>query len=115
MRRGAADRRRIGRARHVIASVKRWLDLLEKGCFYAGSMDFELIGEVRDIQPIAIGGSVRELARLRRRYGRGRWRKLKGIARVRLMDGTIRTAEVHWYEAHGIGRKELKIKFPLLD
>ena len=73
-------------------------------------MDFELIGEVRDIQPIAIGGSVRELARLRRRYGRGRWRKLKGIARVRLMDGTIRTAE-----AHGIGRKELKIKFPLLD
>ena len=52
-------------------------------------MDFELIGEVRDIQPIAIGGSVRELARLRRRYGRGRWRKLKGIARVRLMDGTI--------------------------
>jgi hypothetical protein len=78
-------------------------------------MDFELIGEVRDIQPIAIGGSVRELARLRRRYGRGRWRKLKGIARVRLMDGTIRTAEVHWYEAHGIGRKELKLKFPLLD
>ena len=73
-------------------------------------MDFELIGEVRDIQPIAIGGSVRELARLRRRYGRERWRKLKGIARVRLMDGTIRTAE-----AHGIGRKELKIKFPLLD
>ena len=52
-------------------------------------MDFELIGEVRDIQPIAIGGSVHELARLRRRYGRGRWRKLKGIARVRLMDGTI--------------------------
>jgi hypothetical protein len=78
-------------------------------------MDFELIGEVRDIRPIAIGGSVRELARLRRRYGGGRWRKLKGIASVRLMDGTIRTAEVHWYEAHGIGRKELKIKFPLLD
>lgn len=78
-------------------------------------MDFELIGEIWDIQPIAVGRGVRGLARLRRRYGRGRWRKLKGIARVRLMDGTIHTAEVHWYEAHGIGRKELKIKFPLLD
>ena len=59
--------------------------------------------------------AIRELARLRRRYGRGRWRKLKGIARVRLVDGSIHTAEVHWYEAHGIGRKELKLKFPLLD
>ena len=79
-------------------------------------MDFELVGEIRDIQPIAVGRGVRGgLARLRRRYGRGRWRKLKGFARVRLIDGTIHTAEVHWYEAHGIGRKELKIKFPLLD
>jgi hypothetical protein len=78
-------------------------------------MDFELIGEIRDIQRIAVGRGVRELARLRRRYGSGRWRKLKGIARVRLIDGTIHTAELHWYEAHGIGRKELKIKFPLLD
>jgi len=78
-------------------------------------MDFELIDEIRDILPIAVGRGVRELARLRRRYGKDRWRKLKGIARVRLIDGTIHTAEVHWYEAHGIGRKELKIKFPLLD
>ena len=78
-------------------------------------MDFELVGEIRDIQTIAVGRSVREGVRFRRRYGRGRWRKLKGIARVRLIDGTIHTAEVHWYEAHGIGRKELKIKFPLLD
>ena len=78
-------------------------------------MDFELIGETRDIQPIAVGRGVRGLARLRRRYGKGRWRKSKGIARVRLIDGTIHTAEVHWYEAHGIGRQELKIKFPLLD
>lgn len=78
-------------------------------------MDFELIGEIWDIQPIAVGRGVRGLARLRRRYGKGRWRKLKGIARVRLIDSTIHTAEVHWYEAHGIGRKELKIKFPLLD
>ena len=78
-------------------------------------MDFELIAEVRDIQPIALGRGIRGLSRLGRRYGRGRWRKLKGIARVRLIDGTIHTAEVHWYEAHGIGRKELKLKFPLLD
>ena len=68
-----------------------------------------------EIQPIAVGRAIRGVARLRKRYGSGRWRKLKGIARVRLLDGTIRTAEVHWYEAHGIGRKELKIKFPLLD
>ena len=78
-------------------------------------MDFELVGPIREIQPIAISRGVRERARLRRRYGTGRWRKLKGIARVRLIDGTIHIAEVHWYEAHGIGRKELKIKFPLLD
>jgi hypothetical protein len=78
-------------------------------------MDFELVGPISDIQPIAIGGGIRERARLRRRYGTGRWRKLKGLATVRLIDGTIHTAEVHWYEAHGIGRKELKIKFPLLD
>jgi hypothetical protein len=78
-------------------------------------MDFELIGSIRDIQPIAVGRTIRGLARLRKRYGSGRWRKLKGIARLRLIDGTIHTAEVHWYEAHGIGRKELKIKFPLLD
>jgi hypothetical protein len=78
-------------------------------------MDFELVGPIREIQPIAIGRGVRERARLRRRYGTGRWRKLKGISRVRLIDGTTHTAEVHWYEAHGIGRKELKIKFPLLD
>src|SRR5262245_9058845 len=73
-------------------------------------MDFELVGPIRDVEPIALGRAIRELARLRRRYGRGRWRKLKGIARVRLMDGIIHTAELHWYEAHGIGRKELKDK-----
>jgi KaiC/GvpD/RAD55 family RecA-like ATPase len=78
-------------------------------------MDFELLGPIRDIQAIAVGRAIDGLGRLRRRYGTGRWRKLKGIARVRLIDGTIHTAEVHWYEAHGIGRKELKIKFPLLD
>ena len=52
-------------------------------------MDFELVGPIRDIEPIALGRAIRELARLRRRYGRGRWRKLKDIARVRLIDGTF--------------------------
>jgi hypothetical protein len=78
-------------------------------------MDFELVGPIRETQPIAVGRGIRGLARLRKRYGGVRWRKLKGIATVRLIDGTIHTAEIHWYEAHSIGRKELKIKFPLLD
>jgi len=78
-------------------------------------MDFELVGPISSFQSIAIGRAVRERNRPRKRYGTGRWRKLKGIARVRLIDGTIHTVEVHWYEAHGIGRKEFKIKIPLLD
>ena len=78
-------------------------------------MDFELVGPIGNIQTIASGRAIRGLARLRRHFGTGRWRKLKGLARVRLIDGTVHTAEVHWYEAHGIGRKEIKIKFPLLD
>ena len=73
-------------------------------------MNFELIGEITSSETFAIGSSIREIARLRKLYGPGRWRKRKGIARVRLEDGTILLAELHWYEAHGIGRKELKIK-----
>ena len=78
-------------------------------------MDFEVIGPLRNIDTIAIGREIRQLQRLRRRHGKGRWRKRKAIARVRLQDGTIHTAELHWYEAHGIGRREMKIKLPLLD
>ena len=73
-------------------------------------MDFEIIGEIRDIETFAVGSSIRELPRLRRVYGSGRWRKRKGAAKVRFADGTVCMAEVHWYEAHGIGRKEMKIK-----
>lgn len=73
-------------------------------------MYFEIIGDITHVETIATGSSIRELPRLRKFYGRGRWRKRKGIARVRLEDGEVRLAEVHWYEAHGIGRKELKIK-----
>lgn len=78
-------------------------------------IDFDLVSEITDIETIATGTGVHERARLWRQYGRGRWRKLKGVATVRLVDGTIRLAEIHWYEAHGIGRKEFKIKLPFLD
>ena len=73
-------------------------------------MIFEVIGDITDIETFAVGGSIRELPRLRKAYGPGPWRKRKGTAQVRLADGTVRKAEVHWYEAHGVGRKELKIK-----
>jgi hypothetical protein len=71
---------------------------------------FEIISEIADIQTIAVEGSIDELSRLRKQYGQGRWRKLKGVAMIRLLSGRIRRAELHWYEAHGIGRKEIKRK-----
>jgi hypothetical protein len=73
-------------------------------------MNFEIISDITQIEPIAIGNAIRDLARLRRVYGAGRWRKLKGIATIRLANGRIRVAELHWYEAHGIGKKEIKRK-----
>jgi hypothetical protein len=78
-------------------------------------MDFEIVSEITNIEAIAAGPGVRDRARLRKQYGRGRWRKLKGIASVRLLSGRIRLAEVHWYEAHGIGKREFKLKLPFLD
>jgi hypothetical protein len=78
-------------------------------------MDFEIVSELRDIETIAASTGIRDRARLRKMYGRGRWRKLKGIANVRLVDGTIRLAEIHWCEAHGIGKREFKLKLPFLD
>lgn len=77
-------------------------------------MTIEIIGVLADIEVIATGKSLRERKRLVKFYGKGRWRKLKGTAEIRLANGTIRKAELHWYEAHGIGRKEIKIK-RLLD
>jgi hypothetical protein len=73
-------------------------------------MPFEIVGDISQIETIAVGRRIRDLPRLRRLYGTGRWRKLKGVALVRLRSGSIRRAEVHWYEAHGIGRKEIKRK-----
>jgi hypothetical protein len=71
---------------------------------------FELISPIKDTETIAVGSGIRDIERLRKAYGSGRWRKLKGFATVRLEDGFEYEAELHWYEAHGIGRKELKIK-----
>ena len=73
-------------------------------------MDFELVGDVTEVETIAAGHGIRDLSRLRRLYGKGHWRKMKGTARIRLRNGRIRLAELHWYEAHGIGKKEFKRK-----
>lgn len=73
-------------------------------------MEVELVGEIRDVETIAVGRRIRELERLTENFGRGRWRKLKGTAMVRVPTGRIRLAEVHWYEAQGIGKRDLKIK-----
>ncbi len=73
-------------------------------------MEAVIIGEITEIQVIAIGNSIHDIKRLHRNYGAGRWRKLKGVALVRFPDGIALMAEVHWYEAHGVGRKELKVK-----
>ncbi len=91
--------------------------LLEScGCswHYYDVIIFELIGEITNIETIAAGSKIQDIERLRKTYGSGRWRKLKGIALVSLEDGTESDAELHWYEAHGIGKKEMKVK-NLLD
>jgi len=73
-------------------------------------MHFEIVGRIESVETIAVGGRIRDIMRLRRQFGPGRWRKLKGVARVQLANGTIRKAEVHWYEAHGVGRRKMKVK-----
>lgn len=73
-------------------------------------MYFEIVGQIAHVETFAAGSSILEIGRLRKIYGKGRWRKRKGIARIRLKDGSIHLAEVHWYEASGIGKREFKIK-----
>jgi len=77
-------------------------------------MYFDIINEIENVETIAVGGKIHDIMRIRKQYGVGRWRKMKGVANVRLQSGVIRKAELHWYEAHGIGRKKMKIK-RLLD
>lgn len=72
-------------------------------------MDFEIIGDITNIQRIAVNQSIREIRQLRRKYGTGRWRKLKGVALILLPNGRVRKAELHWYEAHGMGKRKIKI------
>ena len=73
-------------------------------------MSFEIVGTITNIEIIAVGTAIHDIGRIRQQFGRGRWRKLKGDATVRLSDGAVRQAEVHWYEANGIGRRRVKIK-----
>ena len=73
-------------------------------------MDFEVLGPLENVEVIAAGRGIRELARLRRAYGGDRWRKLKGVALVRLPDGNVRRAEINWYEGHGVGKRDIKLK-----
>ncbi|CAN5408717.1 hypothetical protein BH20ACI1_BH20ACI1_10630 [soil metagenome] len=73
-------------------------------------MDFEILGKISDVEIIAVGSKIRILPFLQQEFGRGRWRKLKGVAEVKLSSGEIRLAELHWFEAHGIGKKFLRIK-----
>lgn len=76
-------------------------------------MNFEILGSIEKQETFATGSAIREISRLQRMYGSGCWRKRKGIAKVRIEDGSVRLAEIHWYEASGIGKKELKIKYYL--
>ena len=73
-------------------------------------MTFEIIDQIVNIETIAVGNKIREIAKLRDKFGTGRWRKLKGETTVRLINGRIRRVEIHWYEAHGIGKRKMKIK-----
>ena len=73
-------------------------------------MDFQIVGSITNVETIAEGSGIRDLTMLRKRYGVGNWRKKKGIATIRLPDGLTAVAEIHWYEAHGIGKVNLKIK-----
>lgn len=74
------------------------------------SIDFEVISEITEIEKIAVGSGIRILPILRKRFGKGSWRKLKGFATVRLNDGTVRLAELHWFEAHGVGKRKMRVK-----
>jgi hypothetical protein len=73
-------------------------------------MHFDILGEVGEIETIAVGSRIRDRDRLQKLYGKGNWRKMKGVALIRLRSGHVRKAELHWYEAHGIGKKEFKRK-----
>lgn len=74
------------------------------------NMDFEIVGSINDVETFAAGRGIRDLQRLRKSYGVGFWRKCKGTAVIRYSNGMQHLAELHWYEANGIGRREMKVK-----
>jgi hypothetical protein len=73
-------------------------------------MHFDILGEITNIETVVVGKRIRDLPRLEKQYGKGRWRKMKGEGMIRLQNSRVVRAEIHWYEAHGIGRKEFKRK-----
>jgi hypothetical protein len=73
-------------------------------------MNFEIISKIQNVETFSVGSGIRELPRLKKKYGQGKWRKRKGIAEVRFKNGMVKLVELHWYEANGIGKKEYKIK-----
>jgi hypothetical protein len=94
-----------------MAFISRLTRRLHDGLIHKHSlMHFDILEEIEEIETIAVGSGIRDLARLQKLYGKGRWRKMKGVALVRLKSGRVRRAELHWYEAHGFGRRELKRK-----
>ncbi len=107
-------RRRLARAVSV-GQFQLQSNSVKQGVGHIVSMHFEILGPITEIELITTGRRIRTLARLRKRYGSGQWRKLKGVALVRLASGHIRRAELHCYEAHGIGKKDVKIKRFLSD
>ena len=73
--------------------------------------DFDVLDEIVHVENIAVNRSIREVQHLNRQYGVGRWRKRKGIATIQYKkSGRIVRAEIHWYEAHGIGAVKWKVK-----
>ncbi|MFO8031132.1 MAG: hypothetical protein R6U22_01155 [Desulfohalobiaceae bacterium] len=96
--------------RHLISAFVSKMALENRPIFKPekdiASSVFELIGDIEKIEVIAVGGNIRDIERIQNQYGSGRWRKLKGYGKIKLQNGIVRRAEIHWYEAHGIGKKE---------
>ena len=97
------------------AGPARWTEAQHGSRYTRPGVQFEIVGEIRVLDTIAYGHGVRSRRRLVRQYGRGKWRNMKGVAKIRLPDGTMIEAELHWYEAHGIGKKEIKFKKPISE
>lgn len=92
------------------AYIKRGCDLAAESGAINGKLKFTILGQLSDIETLAVGTGIRDRQRLERIYGKGRWKKKKGIGDIKLEAGETVKAEIHWYEAHGIGKIEHKVK-----